>query len=152
MNKLVQFLRNIFLFEFFFKSKDNRLETTVTDVKEEQEKAALELDKWLEDPINRNKIIQTARIFDQIMKGQWFDLKAVMNQTNYRSSSSALNILNTMKLAKCLIVEERGTKEVYRVSITGKNRIKMLEAQEKKLKRTLTEIEDELIELKKIHK
>ena len=149
MNKLVQFLRNIFLLEFFFKSKDNRLETTVTDVKEEQQKAALELDKWLEDPINRNKIIQTARIFDQIMKGQWFDLKAVMNQTNYRSSSSALNILNTMKLAKCLIVEERGTKEVYRVSITGKNRIKMLEAQEKKLKRTLTEIEDELIELKK---
>lgn len=149
--------RNIFLLEFFFGSKEAKIDPNTTDgpivrekltPEEEKQKAADELKEWLDNPENRQRIVETAKAFDLVMKGQWFDLKDVMNRTNYRQIQSALNILNTMKLAQCLVAEERGSREVFKITITGKNRIKLLESMEKKKTRELEEIKKELLVLK----
>lgn len=149
--------RNIFLLEFFFGSKEAKIDPNTTDgpvakkqltPEEERQKAADELKEWLDNPENRQRIVETAKAFDLVMKGQWFDLKDVMNRTNYRQVQSALNILNTMKLAQCLVAEERGSREVFKITITGKNRIKLLESMEKKKTRELEEIKKELLVLK----
>ena len=149
--------RNIFLLEFFFGSKEVKIDPNTTDgpvvrekltPEEEKQKAADELKEWLDNPENRQRIVETAKAFDLVMKGQWFDLKDVMNRTNYRQIQSALNILNTMKLAQCLVAEERGSREVFKITITGKNRIKLLESMEKKKTRELEEIKKELLVLK----
>lgn len=147
-------LRNIFLLEFLFSKDKKELPTVITTttteapkqltVEEEAAKAAEELKVWLEDPTNKARIVETAKIFDLIMKNKWFDLKDVMNKTNYKTISSALNILNTLKLAQCLVAEERGGREVFKITLTGKNRIKLLEIMLKRKQREVKEIQDEL--------
>ncbi len=134
----------------FFIRLRYRMKTPASILREVKSKDPVELlQESLKDEKILKETISSAKEFQRLMAGQWFDLRQVINKTKYNTGEKALKVLNLMKLSGVLIAEMRNDKEMYKIVLTKDQKLIALNSILNRAKEKVKDIEDEITKVQK---